>query len=56
MKALRNLVVSVGLAVFAAGCNPVDALQAAEAKPAASTTLHPDVAPGSGDGAVYEYH
>ena len=56
MKTLAS--VSIGLVlILVAACSPVDSVPAAIAQPqAAVLALWPDVAPGAGDGHVYEYH
>jgi hypothetical protein len=57
MKTARTLVASAGLALIAAACNPVEPVPAAVARTVETVLpLHPDPAPGSGDGAVYDYH
>ena len=43
--------------VLAAACSPADSVPAVHAQAyVAAAPLHPDVAPGSGDGHVHEYH
>ena len=42
---------------LAAACNPADSVPVAIAQSqTAAVALWPDVAPGAGDGHVYEYH
>jgi hypothetical protein len=57
LKTVHNLIAAACVAVLAAGCNPIEPVPIAVAKAAEPVLpLHPDPAPGSGDGAVYEYH
>ena len=43
--------------VLAAACSPADSVPTVHAQVhAAAAPLHPDVAPGAGDGHVHEYH